>query len=158
MQPINDDTFTTFTPDFALEERRANVCFTCEKPSRLCLLFSSLSLACIVSWLVIMLYQLYTLEINLKSLHTHTTDAFETLHGDSLALSEKLSYLDKRLDIQYSILLDSATTALLEQRQIYNITSTQLQTLSRQMQNVIDVGNRNVDKFSSISSHPGPGL
>ena len=150
MQP-HDDTFTTFTPDFSVDDnRRASVCFTCEKPSRPCLLFSFFALGCIVGWLVIMLYQLYTLEINLTSLHAYTSDALNTLRSDSLAISEKLSNLDKRLDIQYMVLTDVTTTALLEQRQIYNITSTQLQILSRQIQNVVDVGNRNVDIFQAI--------
>ena len=150
MHPISDDTFTTFTPDFTADDRRANVCFTCEKPSRPCLVFSIFTLACLIAWLVIMLYQLYTLEINLKSLHSYTSNTLDTLNANSLALSEKLSNLDKRLDIQYSVMADVTTTTLLEQRQIYNITSDQLQTLSRQMQNVVDVGNRNVDKFNSI--------
>lgn len=158
MQPISDDTFTTFTPDFAADDRRANVCFTCEKPSRPCLFFSFFTLACMVAWLVIILYQLYTLEINLKSLHVYTSDALETIHSDSWTLSEKLTALDKRLDIQYSVLTDSVVTTLLEQRQIYNITSAQHQTLSRQMQNVVYVGNRNVDKFSAILSLLAPGV
>jgi len=111
-----------------------------------------------VAWLVIILYQLYTLEINLKSLHVYTSDTLKTIWSDSSAISEKLTALDKRLDIQYSVLADSVVTTLLEQRQIYNITSNQHQTLSRQMQNVVDVGNRNVDKFSAILALLAPGV
>ena len=144
------DADATLSSDHSQRSDNSQYSFNCPPPPRSCILCVVVSVILAVAWMILALVVLYAIESDVLALHSYTSNAFDTIHGDSLSLSDKLSALQTRLDIQHMITTSTTTDTLLEQRQIYNITSAHLLTLSRQMQNIVDVGNRNVDKFEAI--------